>query len=47
MNKENKSAEIQTERSNSEFRTFNKLCELQKMIKKESSKKKLCKLQII
>ena len=43
MSKENKNAEIQTECSNTEFRTFNKLCELQKMIKKESVKKKICK----
>ena len=43
MNQEKKNTEIQPECSNYEYRTFNKLCELQKMIKKESVKKKICK----
>ena len=35
--------EIKTTSLNSENKTFNKICRIQKLIKKESAMKKLCK----
>ena len=49
MNQENKISENKNPRtsSNTEDKTFNKLSKLQKLIKKESALKKLCKYQLI
>ena len=49
MNQENQISENKNPRtsSNSGDKTFNKLSKLQKLIKKESALKKLCKYQLI
>ena len=39
--------EIKTTSLNSENKTFNKICRIQKLIKKESAMKKLCKYKYL